>query len=155
MKNERPELVIIAEEQDDVIGDSLKDLIPRPRKPYKGQTVKALADAVAEVMALMDVEAEPMAYEGQVEELDADLVRFLGMVAQAAADYGQPMPLGPEEIRGDNELIVITDHLKALASDRDFRDWLDEELDEEFDMEEEDESEDEDEDEDALLMGRM
>jgi len=156
MTNERPQLVVIAEQQDDLIGDTLADLIPAPRRPYKGSTVTALADAVRNIVALMDRDLEARPYRGSVDRLDPDLVRFMAAALEAAEEYGQPAPVKPGEIRSDNELIVITEHLRKLARDRDFRDFLEEELDEELAFNDEAERMDRSKaDDDAMLMSRM
>ena len=155
-KSEDSALIVIAEEADDSIGDMLQDMIPVPERPYKGSTVAALADAVRRVVALMDRELEERPYPEPVPELDADLLRFLAAALAAADDYGQPAPVSPEEVRGDNELIVLTQHLLKLAQDRDFKTFLDEEL---QDMTEEElqmqAPSSEPADPDALFMSRM
>ena len=160
LKEKQPEdsaMIVIAERSDDAIGDMLQDLIPKPERPYKGSTVTALADAVRKIVALMDRELEARPYPEPVPELDADLLRYLAATLAAAEDYGKPSPVKPEEIRGDNELIVITQHLLQLAKDRDFRDFLEEELEEDLqeDFEMMTDTADAAEDTDALLMSRM
>ena len=157
MPEDRAEVVIIAEQADDLIGDTLADLIPRPEKPYKGSTVTALAEAIRKVVAMMDRELEARPYTAPVEELDADLVRYLAAVMEAAEAYGQPSPIKPEEVRGDNELIVITEHLTKLARDRDFKDFLmEEELEDEVAYDEEASGMiEEEEDIDDMLRRRM
>lgn len=153
-----PAVIMVAEQQDDLIEDALGDIIPPPEKPYKGRVVANLAKAVSAVAGLMDLEYEPPDFGGSVERLDGELVRLLAMVAQAAEDYGSPLPLGPEEVRGDNELIVISDHLSKLSKDRDFRDFLEEEVDDgedELDMLGDEEEEKDEIDEDALFRSRL
>ena len=153
---EQPQLVVIAEQQDDLIGDKLSELIPAPRKPYKGNVVTALADAVRDVIALMDRDLEARPYRGPVDRLDPDLVRFMAAALEAAEEYGQPAPVKPGDIRSDNELIVITEHLRKLSRDRDFKDFLEEELEEELAFNEEAERvERSAADDDAMLMSRM
>ena len=156
MKDNRADVVIVAEQADDLLGDTLSDLIPTPEKPYKGQVVTQLAEAIRKVVALMDRELDARPYKGPVPELDPDLVRYLAATLEAAADFGKPSPVSPEQVRGDNELIVITEHLLRLADDRDFREFLDEELDEEVAFDDEDMAMmDEEEDIDAMLMRRL
>ena len=156
MPAEQPQLVVIAEQQDDLIGDKLSELIPAPRKPYKGNVVTALADAVRDVIALMDRDLEARPYRGPVDRLDPDLVRFMAAALEAAEEYGQPAPVKPGDIRSDNELIVITEHLRKLSRDRDFKDFLEEELEEELAFNEEAERvERSAADDDAMLMSRM
>ena len=155
MPKDRADVVIIAEQSDDMIGDMFAELIPRPERPYKGSTVTALADAIRKVVALMDRELEARPYDAPVDELDPDLVRYLMATLEAAEDYGQPSPIKPEDIRGDNELIVMTEHLLRLARDRDFRDFLDEELDEELALDGEGMMMEEEEDIDEMLQRRM
>ena len=153
---ERPQLVVIAEQQDDLIADTLSDLIPKPRKPYRGTVVTALADAVRDVVALMDRDLEARPYRGRVEQLDGDLVRFMAAALEAAEEYGQPSPVKPDEVRSDNELIVITEHLRKLATDKRFEDFLDEELDEAVAFDDEAEQPmSSPADSDAMLMSRM
>ena len=154
-KTEDSALIVIAEQADDNIGDMLQDMIPKPERPYKGSTVSALADAVRRVVALMDRELEERPYPEPVPELDADLLRFLAATLAAAEDFGKPSPVKPEDIRGDNELIVITQHLLELAKDRDFRDFLDEELEDMEDDEEMMTPARAPADPDALFMSRM
>jgi len=157
MPDERADVLIIAEQADDMIGDTLAELIPRPEKPYKASTVTALAEAIRKVVALMDRELEARPYTAPVDELDADLVRYLAAVMEAAESYGKPSPVRAEDVRGDNELIVITDHLMQLSRDRDFRDFLqEEELAEDVAYDEgAAQLMDEEEDMDELLMRRM
>lgn len=151
----RADVLIIAEQADDMIGDTLASLIPRPEKPYKASTVSALAEAIRKVVALMDRELDARPYTAPVDELDPDLVRYLAATLEAAEDYGQPSPISPDAIRGDNELIVITEHLMKLSRDRDFRDFLDEELEEDFAFSDEAASLEEEEDIDEMLKRRM
>jgi hypothetical protein len=58
------------------------------------------------------------------------MVRFLAMFEQAAEDYGQPLPVALDQIKGDRELTAITAHLMKLAQDSGFSDFLDSPMDE-------------------------
>jgi hypothetical protein len=46
------------------------------------------------------------------------------MASKAAEDFGKPFPVSLEDIKGDNELTSITAHLKMLAADEDFKEFL-------------------------------
>jgi len=68
---------------------------------------------------------EPESYTEPAARLDPDVVRFLAMYAAAAEDYGQPLPVALDMIRGDRELTAITAHLMKLAKDAKFAAFLD------------------------------
>lgn len=140
-----------AEEADEMIGAEVVSLIPRPARPYNPKAVSALASALAGlgemfgmVMAPADVGAEA------IEEMPTDIARNLGMVVQAATDYGNPPPVALEEITDDSGLTVLTSWLSDLASDEEFAAWLMEE-----DTAEMEEEEMEDADPTALFADRM
>jgi len=50
------------------------------------------------------------------------------MISAAADEYGQPMPVKLEDIKGDRELTALTAAIKRLAADADFQAFLDEEI---------------------------
>ena len=138
-----------AEEADEMIGAEVVSLIPRPQRPYAPKAVAALASALAGlgemfgmVMAPAEVGAEA------VKEMPADIARNLGMVVQAASDYGNPPPVALEEITDDAGLTVLTSWLSGLADDEEFAAWL---------MEDDDEMEEEEMEDDptALFADRM
>lgn len=155
MKDEQKAVLVIADQQDEAIEDGLAEAIPLPARPYKSQVVDNLHRALSGVTELMGVEFDPMPAGGPVEKLDGETVRLLAMAAKAAADYGQPMPLEPGEIRGDNELVVLSDFLLSLARDRDFRDFLNQEVEEEVLELKEEKAPRNRRDADALFMSRM
>lgn len=122
-----PDLMAATEQADAAVGDELAGLVPPPEKPYSPRVVTALAQAVAKLLAQVGIEGvEVETYTGPVPSLEPDDVRFLAMLAQMAADYGQPLPVGLGQIRGDSELTAITAHLTGLASDPGFKAFLDE-----------------------------
>jgi hypothetical protein len=63
--------------------------------------------------------------------MDADVARFLAMMATAASDYGKPFPVELEDIKGDSELTAITAALTQLAADKAFAEFLDAPVEEE------------------------
>jgi hypothetical protein len=119
-----PQLEGLAAEADRALGEALSAVVPAPMKPYNAKVVNALGEALADVLALFDMAVEAERYTGPVEALDPDLVRFLGMVSAAAQDYGKPLPIRLEEIRDEAALTRITAALRDLASDEDFREFL-------------------------------
>lgn len=118
------ELAQAAEESDASMGEGLIALIPTPEKPYNPKVVTALNQAVAAAAKLLGLDIMVENYLKPVAELDPDLVRFLAMLSKAAEDYGQPMPVKLEEIKGDAELTALTAALQGLAKDRDFKLFL-------------------------------
>lgn len=125
-----------AEEADAEIEGALVSLIPAPERPYNPKTVTSLANAIAAVGKVMGIELKPDPYTAPVPELEPEVVRFLAMVDAAAKDYGQPLPVSLDAIRNDNDLMLITSHLMALAKDRDFKDFLNAPIEEEVTVEE-------------------
>ncbi len=123
-------------DSDAAIGEGLSEFVPVPDKPFNPKTVTALAQAVAEVAAVMGLEIEPPPYSGPVPELDVDLVRFTAMIMAAAADYGQPLPVGLEELKDDAALTLLTSGLRELAKDEGFAAFLDSPVEDEVEDEE-------------------
>jgi hypothetical protein len=121
-----PDLAAAATASDDMIGGELGALIPPPEKPYNPRVMTSLANAIAEVMSAMGVEMTPEPYTGPVEQFGEDEARFLTMIEAAAADYGQPLPVGVAELKGDAELTTLTAALSQLAQDAEFIAFLDE-----------------------------
>jgi hypothetical protein len=113
-----------ADASDAEVEATLAGLIPPPEKPYNPKVVTALANAVSAVAKVMGVRLTPESYTGPVEELDPTLVRFLAMADAAAKDYGSPLPVALENVKGDRELIVLTVYLDRLAKDADFKAFL-------------------------------
>jgi hypothetical protein len=89
------------------------------------KTLNALARAVADAARVMELDVEPVEYTEPAARLEPELVRMLSMLAAAADDYGQPLPVRLEDIRGDRELTAITAALIRLAKDEDFKRFLD------------------------------
>ena len=52
-------------------------------------------------------------------------------MSAAASDYGKPLPVDLEDIKGDSELTAITAALTQLASDKAFAEFLDAPVEEE------------------------
>lgn len=119
------ELSAAARGGDEMVGMEIAAKVPKPDRPYSPKVVKALAEtlkAVLEAIGIEGVEVED--YAGPVAELEPDDVRFLAMVAAMAQDYGKPIPVELQDIKGDKELTVITAHLKGLAADPRFKAFL-------------------------------
>lgn len=113
-----------AEASDAEVEMMLVDLIPAPDKPYSPKVVTALANAIAAAAKIMGLDLKPEPYAGPVMELDPEVVRFLAMMDAAAKDYGSPLPVSLDQIKGDKELTVIAAHLMGLAKDADFKKFL-------------------------------
>lgn len=118
-----PREMVDAAEEADV---AFEEVVPRPEKPFNPKTVTSLAKAVVDLAVKMfgmkDLKSE--SYSGPVESLDPRMAQMLMMVAEAAKDYGSPLPVEPSRIKSDADLVVITAHLVGLLSDRDFKDFL-------------------------------
>jgi hypothetical protein len=106
-------------------GEEVSDLIKPPDSPYNVKSLNQLAKAVEAVARVMGIQVEAEEYNEPQARLDNDLSRFLMMIATAAEDYGQPLPVSLEEIRGDNELTAIAAHLLRLSKDGGFEEFLD------------------------------
>jgi len=119
------DLAAIAEEQDELIGQELAGLVPRPDRPYSAKVYTALTDAISKAAKVMGLDLTPERYTEDVAEMDADVARFLAMMATAASDFGQPFPVELEDIKGDAELTAITAALTQLAADKAFAEFLD------------------------------
>ena len=119
------DLIEAAEDTDDAIGAEIAELIPPPASPYNVKVLNALAKAIAAVGKVMGLDLEPESYTEPAARLDPDVVRFLAMYSAAAEDYGQPLPVALDMIRGDRELTAITAHLMKLARDSKFAAFLD------------------------------
>ncbi len=87
----------------------------------EGGVTKAIA-ATGKVMGL---DLPPESDDGRVEAMDADVARFLSMMAAAADDYGKPFPVELSDIKGDAELTAITAALLQLSKDKGFAEFLD------------------------------
>lgn len=118
------DLRMAAEASDSELEMSLAGLIPTPDKPYSPKVVTALAKAIAAAAKIMGLDLKPEPYNEPVMELEPDMVRFLAMMDAAAKDYGSPLPVSLEMVKGDRELTAITAALMELAKDRDFKDFL-------------------------------
>ena len=116
------ELRDLADRQDEMIGEEVSDLIPPPESPYNVKSLNQLAKAVEAVARVMGIQVEAEEYNEPQARLDSDLSRFLMMIATAAEDYGQPLPVSLDEIR---ELTAIAAHLLRLSKDGGFEEFLD------------------------------
>jgi len=125
------ELFDLAAEQDDLIAAEAADLIPPPTSPYNAKVLTALSKALAAVGRVMGLDLTPETYKEAEAQLAPEVARFLMMMAAAAEDYGQPLPVALDAIKGDKELTAITAHLMRLAKDKDFSTFLDAPADEE------------------------
>jgi hypothetical protein len=119
------DLAAIAEQQDALIGEEMADLVPRPERPYSAKVYSALTKAIAAAAKVMGLDLTPESYSGPVEAMDADVARFLSMMAAAADDYGKPFPVELSDIKGDAELTAITAALLQLSKDKGFAEFLD------------------------------
>lgn len=129
------DLRMAAEASDAEVESALAGLIPAPDKPYSPKVVTSLAQAIAAVAKVMGLDLKPEPYTGPVVELEPEVVRFLAMVDAAAKDYGSPLPVALDAVKGDKELTVITAHLMGLAKDSKFKDFLNMPMEEEEGME--------------------
>ena len=118
-----PREMMEAAEEADV---AFEEVVPRPEKPFNPKTVTSLAKAVVDLAVKMfgmkDLKSE--SYSGPVESMDPRMAQMLMMVAEAAKDYGSPLPVEPAQIKSDADLVAITAHLAGLLADRDFKDFL-------------------------------
>lgn len=119
------DLAAIAEDQDALIGEEMAGIVPMPDRPYSAKVYTALTKAIAKAAQVMGLDLTPEAYTEAVPEMDADVARFLAMMAAAASDYGKPFPVELEDIKGDSELTAITAALTQLAGDKGFAEFLD------------------------------
>jgi len=125
------EMADLAAAQDDLIADEAADLIPPPSSPFNAKVLTALSKALASVGKAMGLDLTPESYSEPEARLAPEVARFLMMMAAAAEDYGQPLPVALDAIKGDKELTAITAHLMRLAKDKDFSAFLDAPADEE------------------------
>lgn len=125
------EMADLAAAQDNLIADEAADLIPPPSSPFNAKVLTALSKALASVGKAMGLDLTPESYSEPEARLAPEVARFLMMMAAAAEDYGQPLPVALDAIKGDKELTAITAHLMRLAKDKDFSAFLDAPADEE------------------------
>ena len=125
------EMADLAAAQDNLIADEAADLIPPPSSPFNAKVLTALSKALASVGKAMGLDLTPESYSEPEVRLAPEVARILMMMAAAAEDYGQPLPVALDAIKGDKELTAITAHLMRLAKDKDFSAFLDAPADEE------------------------
>ncbi len=118
----------LAGQEDEIIGETLMVVVPPPDKPYNKKVMTALAVAIAEVAGLMGLDLGAGDYEGPTDVMDPEMIRFLAMIGAAADEYGSPLPVALEEIRGDRELTAITAAITKLLADPGFEAFLNEEV---------------------------
>lgn len=119
-----PQFEELATDENDIVGESLAVVVPVPEKPYKAGVVTALGRAISQVAQMLGLDLGDGEYSEDVDAMDPEMVRFLAVLGQAAEEFGSPLPVALEDIKGDNELTAITAALMTLARDRDFRDFL-------------------------------
>jgi|TARA_R100000482_G_scaffold50393_1_gene17895 hypothetical protein len=119
-----PQFEELADSEADIVGESLAIVVPVPEKPYKAAVMTGLGRAITQVAKLLGLDLGEGEYTEDVDAMDPEMVRFLAVLSQAAEEYGAPLPVKLEDIRGDSELTAITAALMSLANDRDFRDFL-------------------------------
>jgi hypothetical protein len=134
MSDAPPALLEVADERDALVDEQVDAIIPPAEQPFNVKVLDALADVIGALSGLMGIEVEVERYTEPTTTLDPDVARFLFMLDKAAADYGKPLPIKLDAIKGDNELTTITAHLKRLAADAAFKDFLMGEDDEEDDV---------------------
>ena len=124
MKTAPLELMEVADERDAMIDDQVEAIIPPAEQPFNVKVLSALADAIATIASMMGMDVEVESYQEPTTRLDPDVARFLFMMDKAAKDYGKPLPIALDAIKGDNELTTITAHLRRLATDDEFKEFL-------------------------------
>ncbi len=150
-----PEAEEAAMMADDNIAESLA--ITARDKPFTEKTVNALARTVNDLAKLFGADLRVEQYTGPVEQIVGELARYLGMIAQAASDYGFELPMALDAITQDSDLLLLTAALKELAKDAEFKRFLKEAQEEPKPevMEEEVVEEEVPVDPDALFRSRM
>lgn len=123
-----PEFEELAGQEDEIIGETLMVVVPPPDKPYSKKVLTGLAMAIAEVAGMMGLDLGAGEYDGPTEAMDPKMVRFLAMIGAAADEYGKPLPVALEDIKGDRELTAITAAIKGLLSDPEFQAFLEQEI---------------------------
>lgn len=123
-----PEFEELAGQEDEIIGETLMVVVPPPDKPYSKKVLTGLAMAIAEVAGMMGLDLGAGEYDGPTEAMDPEMVRFLAMIGAAAEEYGKPLPVALEDIKGDRELTAITAAIKGLLSDPEFQAFLEQEI---------------------------
>lgn len=123
-----PEFEELAGQEDEIIGETLMVVVPPPDKPYSKRVLTGLAMAIAEVAGMMGLDLGAGEYDGPTEAMDPEMVRFLAMIGAAADEYGKPLPVALEDIKGDRELTAITAAIKGLLSDPEFQAFLEQEI---------------------------
>jgi hypothetical protein len=123
-----PEFEELAGQEDEIIGETLMVVVPPPDKPYSKKVLTGLAMAIAEVAGMMGLDLGAGEYDGPTEAMDPEMVRFLAMIGAAADEYGKPLPVALEDIKGDRELTAITAAIKGLLSDPEFQAFLEQEI---------------------------
>ena len=118
------ELMEAADERDGMLDEQLDSLIPSADSPFNVKVLAAMSEAIQAIASMMGIPVEIEAYDEPTTRIDEDVARFLFMASKAAEDYGKPFPVKLEDIKGDNELTTITAHLKMLAGDSGFKDFL-------------------------------
>ena len=118
------ELMAAADERDAMVDEQIDSIIPTVDNPFNIKVLAAMSEAIGSIASLMGIEVEIEAYDEPTTRIDDDVARFLFMASKAAEDYGKPFPVKLEDIKGDNELTTITAHLKMLAGDSGFKEFL-------------------------------
>jgi len=119
-----PQFEELAVDENDIVGETLAVVVPVPDRPYSPAVMTGLGRAIVQVAELLGLDLGEGEYTEAVEAMDPEMVRFLAVLSEAAKEYGSPLPVALEEIKGDQELTAITAALMSLARDRDFRDFL-------------------------------
>lgn len=119
------DLLAVAEEADDFVGDELARMVPPFDKPINPKVMDQLAKAVADVGRVLGMDVTPDKYTEPVSELEPGVIRMLAMIEAAAKDYGKPLPISLDRLRTEADFTALTAGMMELAKDKGFEDFLD------------------------------
>jgi hypothetical protein len=116
------DLDMAAQEADDAMGEGMAARVPAPERPLKPSVLAAFRKAIQMVCKVMGVACDVPA----APEIDPETARYYAMIEAAASAYGQPLPVGLEGLSNDRAITADTAAIMGLASDRDFKAFLQE-----------------------------
>ena len=114
------ELESAAAETNAALGEGLAARIRPAERPFKPVVLDAFRKAIKAACKLLSVECE----FPQSPEIDPETARYYAMIEQAAASYGQPLPVGLEGLVNDRAITADTAAISSLVADRDFKAFL-------------------------------
>jgi hypothetical protein len=126
------ELESAAAETNAALGEGLAARIRPAERPFKPVVLDAFRKAIKAACKLLSVECE---FPQSPNEIDPETARYYAMIEQAAASYGQPLPVGLEGLVNDRAVTADTAAISSLVADRDFKAFLKEPVDEEAEPE--------------------